>query len=981
MQFPKILTSYAVPPPASFSCPPCSVRKKGQNGPTHRWTYVALEAPEKKIQCFVDEALTSQKSSVNVPTLSYALENSESSVIALDIAPIPPTGVDFELLVIHKDGKVRILQSDLDVERWCGYPACNGSQDSNGDVQAAFIMSLDDAQKALLKWRPDIVATAMREGSNSSVLLTVSHSKEGEAVCSHRVSIHVYLIVNEDFAPAVKSLLSVCLPSHEAQQEMQGVQWDFNANTGSLMASFEKGVTLFDISKYTPEVTSSFVFDDGKLVSAARISPQSFLGVRDSTVAIYNTKFRSVQARIPLGDVYAISSSSKMKNRPSSVELLMHFPKLGIVVANCGTSLVAFGVPPVSPKETRDSLLINSIGRGIPSKYQNLILPSQLPSCFKADDDERWNQLKSELEQCAEAHNSAKFDSLIKSELPKFAASYMEGGSVVPSHTDRYDYEKLLFLLSLTFSINPKDSKLFVSFAPTHCFQWLMNAGCITLSNVEAALHRAGKLDVLTSLPPNALSQALADHRTVKGVLQYARSPAYITTDELVHIIKLLLTLARSYHTVGTAIHVASHALTDTTTPPSQVTNAVNRHDERVLDTVVASLNHTLIRLQSHPQAAFVAACRATLSHTDALAVIQHLRHALVTGGHTARFTGSGRDEHRPISGRIPLLPLSAIVTAMSGLIDAVGPVGWVSVDGLVPTKTTTPDIASDDDISNAENDPSLTPPSLFNDIRTEVSAALEGVQEATYLKGILREYVRHGEAISAATQGERIAAANEAYKAHCIRERRQKKREKAEQAELAEKAETVGKFDNDGANDQDENGHKEDKENKENKASEEARNNQDIKNTEDTQDANASKTNATTDTSAAISKTKIKQRKTPRFTIARTDNNHGAKIIIFTDNAPFHCQNSAANYGNGCDASFDANDPLVTDEQLLPLSLKRKYSEIDGLEHDRGQASKKSMKDAKIDKKKQARHEQARQRAYLARQMAGKYQLERIEL
>jgi nucleotide-binding universal stress UspA family protein len=86
----------------------------------------------------------------------------------------------------------------------------------------------------------------------------------------------------------------------------------------------------------------------------------------------------------------------------------------------------------------------------------------------------------------------------------------------------------------------------------------------------------------------------------------------------------------------------------------------------------------------------------------------------------------------------------------MTASVDAVGPSGWISALPAV-------DINGDSDSAIAAASREME---LIADMKSEISAALAGVEEATYLKGILREYLRFADQVAtpAATAGDAVA-------------------------------------------------------------------------------------------------------------------------------------------------------------------------------------------------------------------------------
>ncbi|KAI5310757.1 hypothetical protein KEM55_002572 [Ascosphaera atra] len=773
VQFPKLVTSYATPPQSSFSCAPCSVRQKdAQTSVTKRWTYCALEAPEKKIQGFLDESTDSQSNGLKVSTKTFGFGKTESPVVALTAIPSIASasqetdGDNFDVIALHRDGKIRRLSPDLEVERFNDYLVSttdDGDRDTKAkyEVAASFFMSFEDARRTILKRRQDLIASVMADGNHSTIMITVQHPATAQTLNPSDVRVNVYSIPAHVKAGELaiahtngaKHLMTVKLPTPEQFTAIPptSAKWDVSTTTGLLTLSFPSGIVDYDISHYIPQVTSSLSFEEGKLVSVLRVSPYSFMAIRGNSVAVYNTKFQSVQAYVPLKDVLA-ALPDKSKTADMHIEFITYFAKLDLAVAICGTALLAFDLTPlqgkngtISRKHSRDGLLIHAIGRGIAAANKPFVPVEQqkdLPDVMKTDNTAHWAEVKAKLQACITAKDANGFDDVVRSEFPKLIdePATEKKSKYMPSSTKFYDSEKFLFLLSKMFALKRvKDTgeyKLVVTFLPSKTYTWLINATYLTFANVKLALRQSGHLEALPPLKAGAMIQAIVEAKpSLRYLIPLLRGPVELAADELVYTIHTCLDIARK-HSSAQSEEETPKALADKPHTDGQAkeegqqqkASVATKHtfsgSEHILENAIASLNHCLTRLHNLPQSTVTSSIRSSLSNTDTLAIIQHLRHALASSGYTSRFI----DELPPTFKKpsIPTLSLDTIVSILTACIDAVGPSGWVSAAAFA-------------DSANGES-------SLIADIKYEVSATLAGIEEATYLKGILREFIRYSE-------------------------------------------------------------------------------------------------------------------------------------------------------------------------------------------------------------------------------------------
>lgn len=687
VRFPKLVTSYATPPQSEFSCAPCSVYRKAETS-SKRWTYLSANKPKKQIQCFVEDssatlASTGQQeeqsapdNSLNISKRTFSLKNSEASVVSLGAIFSGKVADDesFDIVAIQGDGKVRRLSSELDIERWSVDASSpqdlvdKSAQSGKLETISGFFISFDDARKSLFKRRHDLLATVMSQGQLSTILVLVQKPSTATELLPNDVYISFFSIPADHSTPAMglKHLTTIRPPTPaELKKRLpcSEMQWEISASTGHLTLSYPNGVINYDLSAYAPNVSSQLTFadNDAKLTSALSLSPQILMGVRsESSVALYNTRYQSSQAEIPMDVVQSAAVPDKSrKNVIGGLRLVSFFSKLSLVIGVYGNSLLAFDIGPSSleqitgsHKRTHEGLLIHAIGRGL---------------------------------------NSAK--------------------TVPPSSIDQAMLEKLLKGKGLE--------------------QWTQNS-------IKG---------------PGTLIQTLVDSKpSLRYLLQLLRSSVDLPPAELVHGMRIVLDIARRYsqNPDSSLPETPKKGELSIPTPSKQLSKPENPSvsktssysgAEALLINAVACFNLTLARLQMLPRSVVTSDIRAILSNSDTLAIIHHLRHALVMGGHTASFSSSssnglphGEEVARSQSGKIPTLSLSTIVDMLIVCVDAVGPGGWISAAAF----------AGDSDTSDK-----VEASTLIAEVKSEVAAALAGVGEAVQLKGLLREMLRVGESTS----------------------------------------------------------------------------------------------------------------------------------------------------------------------------------------------------------------------------------------
>ncbi|KAL1961193.1 hypothetical protein VTO42DRAFT_3138 [Malbranchea cinnamomea] len=775
VHFPKLVTSYALPPQSSFQCPPLSLRQKASSKSTHtRRTYCAVDGPEKELKCFVEESETGSRNATTISTSSFSIEDTDSPAVFIGAVPTVSQGnkESFDVICVHRDGRVRRLAPDLKTQKW-SMSALGRNIPSGQEVQVGFLLGFEEARKSLFRKRQDIVAMILGDrisvnSENSSVLMLVTYPARTKTIALKDVHVHLFSVpahVSDSFALSetqkMRQLLTVNLPTYQGRELLISDHFNWSAaGTGELCLSFDAGFINYDLSQYSPTVTSHLILDNERFSSLLRISPRTVITASQTSITVYNTQYRSVQNELSFKEAMSVVPDTLEPSNPS-FEFVAYYSKLGVAIAAYGFQLFAFDLDPVrghdvAHRKPHGNLLIDAIGKGVGSADSGAQRPVVDPNSIdfmqplghtRREDAERWTETKSELDAAVRSQDTAKFDSIVKARFGKPSAGEDGKAKKFPSPKDFIDIEKIYYLLSAIFSVETvgqgptAQQRLVISFCPNETFHWLISTGRLTFNNIQAALRKAAIPRVLPSLPRSALVEALVTHRrgSIKLLLQVLRSPVQLNSVELATALEIILNNARSHANesdqVPKTLTETPHKHDDSTVEAPRDTAEEPAHEPgSAVTNAITGLNLTLIRLHSLPSDQVSKAIRSVLSNSDVLSIINHLRHALATGGYTSRYT----EDLPPVIGiqqKIPRLPLPAIVDLLNACIDAIGPSGWISAAGFASGQG-----------SEA---------TLIADLKSEISAVLAGVEEATYLKGILREFIRCCEtAATAVTAG-----------------------------------------------------------------------------------------------------------------------------------------------------------------------------------------------------------------------------------
>ncbi|GAM34629.1 hypothetical protein TCE0_015r02325 [Talaromyces pinophilus] len=737
VQYPKLVTSYAVPPQSEFSCCPVSIRLRDkESSAVKRYSYCAVGRPHNQIKGFFEKVVSGSTAAPVIKSASYALKGSKSPAIFVGIVPGSSSDSGsskdaFDVLVVHRDGTVRRLTSDLETEKWSVQPS-----GFDHGVAAAFLVDHDDARRTLFRRRPDLAALAVGDVSVSMnsippVLLLVSQPpSDAQTAKVHMFSVTTGTAVGN--SNELQQVETVQLPKlDEPQPDVKQLQWTFHSGSAGLGLSFRQGYINYDLSQYPPSCTSSLILADEDFSSIMRISPNSVIGAGKSLVALYDTHYSSIQRSITLRELSANKALGKYDSK-TVTKFVGYFAKLGIALAIKENTLQAFdlssthSIRGTSIKRQRDGLLIDAIGRGVNSSAAGVNDPAVSFGLKSTQEVHKWNAFKNEIEKASKGKDAISFD--------KAVGGYF-GPSVESLALTAVHPEQISFVLSQIFTARQHNSgdlrnasTLEIAIWPENTCKWLVKMGQLSVNHIHTAVRRANRPQVLPPFEPGTLVCALAQFdKSLKALTLILTGPVTLDREELAQALKIFLDEARAR---SMALD-QSATMTITGIPDGEMNTdeteqkvAPSSSTEASLEDAFIGLNLTLSRLHDYPTNQIVSCLRSTLSNTDTLAIVHHLRVSLATGGYTARFT-----EEPPIPleaiKAAPPLSLEAIIDLMNASVDAIGPSGWISAVEFAGAA-----------VNEAE---------MISHMQSEISAALAGIEEAAYMKGIVGEFIRYG--------------------------------------------------------------------------------------------------------------------------------------------------------------------------------------------------------------------------------------------
>jgi hypothetical protein len=789
----RLITSYALPPQATFTCSPSSTRTRLSKKEVERKTYVSTKGPHFQITLFTD---VFQGSASKCSTVSRELEGSEPVVYIGNVTAAGFTGNNSntpDLLLVKRSGEIQCLDGEKLEEKWTS-PASALVRDmaisvTDTIVEYAHLTNAYSASQGILKGRQDVFASFTQEitedGFNPDILLIRSRSAGTPPVRHiHIVALPRRTSQSDGLKHSVESLLTAKLYSPNGTYDQ--ATFSVQVSAGIIQQLHRNVLTTYDMNGSLPKEISQLKIKGTE--SFLRLSSTAVMASTRTSITVYNPKYQSVLASVPIGSSTPKSSKRKLQELDQSetaaethhCHLASYFPKLSTAVAIVDNDLIAVQV---EGKSRATGLLIDSLGCSIresarslrnvnePSVVGLMTMESYLPGSIGTTEGP-WKDLTQTLNQAVSTGNTVQFDALMADKLgetwyDQATKSLVNGTPTAsqkkamkeakkaakekldPSEVDR---RWVIYALSKIFSWSTEDDgeyRLTIPFYPANVFMWLLKTGNMTVANIESALRNQIRQSDLESIPPGELVKSLIEIDPDMDLLFALISRNYLGAGELLRAIRVLM---ESLEIFGESTNTKQGLLAngeDSHMENGDIEEEVEALEaEAEADLAMAeyqlgvgsgvrgeSLSLALSKLYTCPTNAIVYALQTTLTSQEIVSLIYLLRFEMARGAWTSRYLDEQQLEVIDNDAETPDNSIILISSLLSNCIDAIGAGGWLSGDARLVNG----------DPFEAED--------LISSLKLEISAALEGIEEATYLKGLITEMVRYGESVQGASR------------------------------------------------------------------------------------------------------------------------------------------------------------------------------------------------------------------------------------
>ncbi|KAI2636224.1 hypothetical protein GGS26DRAFT_484481 [Hypomontagnella submonticulosa] len=801
----RLVTSYPVPPQSLFECPIASIRRKVEGTQdVLRYTYAATDdSHEHKITLFKDFMDTS--SNTRSATTSTSLGLGQPVVCVAPITTQAAQTPDDALLVVRKDGEVLCLDAESLKRKWNSSSAVlrqdlPPTSKDNFSVDFCCSVLLSDFVQGVSKGNDDAgglfpeIKQDMDVNAEVLVLISSYGPNEQRSRYLHVVAVPPPSRGSTNTQQGIVQLHAVPLPS-PAQAESSPSSYRLDLRSGNLLELRGQLFNMYDLTASLPKITSTMELTG--TTSFLRLSKTSLLCSTPSRLSIYNPVYRSLQNSVSI-DLDGQTASNAGAD-PTTCLLTSYFSRLELAVAIVDTNLVAIQLEaPIlrTRKRRAEGLLIDSIGRGLPltkkpsthvsnEKVETSVFTNYIPGSIRGDYWESWTADEAKADAFLNANDIRGLEMLLAQKFgiqvqdDAYVTNGMNGEDMAsarpplawkfPKTRAAYtpvDRRWVLYAINRAFQWNdafPEDQtipRLICQLPQSDVVNYLVDAGHLTLSNLKSAFRKQmADNEKADSFLAEQIVLRLADVDPSLELLV-----AYVSATNLgaVELLIAVRTIMRSLELVQDPKKPPPKLLTNGSTEEVAENGDVEGEEDAEVQNIgmelddledeiqktVSYLNEdagirgnglsaSFAKLGNCPGVSMIKALRATFKPEEILSLIYLLRIELVRGAWTSRYLDTTDFEKDTSLDAPPDGIIKLLADLLGRCVDSIGPGGWLLNDAVLTGDETGDFIAS---------------------LRLEVSAALEGLEEAIYLRGIVGEAVKFCETSKKAEVVEGVA-------------------------------------------------------------------------------------------------------------------------------------------------------------------------------------------------------------------------------
>lgn len=720
----------------------------------------------QKITLFKD--VVSPDGKTTSTTVTQTLKTSRVSYITCSTVPAKESEIG-DVILVCKGGEVLSLSAETLSTNWAAV-----TKSSLQDVVATKIDelhieytasgSLSDFTDGMFKNKPEVFSALPKsvEAGEPELLALVARSSSKDQTSRHLIVLaamrgsaatsDMQKLVPLDISPIPSTL-------HNAKGRYQ-----VDIHSATLFQLQGDVLTTFDISGAIPKPKSTF--DAEGAATFTKLSRPFVLTCSLDTITLFNYQYRSMHAKVALD----LSELPAENQSPRSCRLLSYVRSQDIAVALIDNALVSIHVEPPSShgKRRKEGLLIDSIGRGTTleaapkrAKHNESVeFSRQVPGTMTESYLEEYRAQVLAADELLANNELEKWETLLREKFHMDHSDAQSADSEVNEEAGEWQWHRdgskyaavdrrwVIYALSQAFSIEGSDSEhlnthIRMILPDSNVMTYLVVAGHITISNLRSAF-----VEELNGVDDRKIASDLIGCITdaepsMSLLLNYLQATKLGEAELILAIRALMLSMdlipdtrkMNSTKLLKDEAHEPSEMDLDDLEREIEVTEHYLGDDSSSRS---RGLTLAFTKLWRQPAIATVRALRTTVRTEEVLAFIYLLRMELVRGAWTSLYVDTTSFESE---GNEP--PPDGVITLIADLLgrcmDAIGSGGWLFNDAMSWA-------------DKAETGDFLTA------LRLEVTAALEGIEEAVHMNGLVGEAVRYNQAVQKNGAGRQAA-------------------------------------------------------------------------------------------------------------------------------------------------------------------------------------------------------------------------------
>ncbi|KYK56620.1 hypothetical protein DCS_03621 [Drechmeria coniospora] len=767
----RLITSYPIPPQESFTCPPYSIRVRNSNSADIlRYTFIATkDGASQKMTLFKD--VTHPDGKTTSTSASQTLKTSSIRYIT-GFPTTSPTSVAGEIVAVAQNGEFVCLSGETLAVQWSALSR-SAVEDvvagSVNDFQVEHVSSgtLSDFREGMFKSRLEVFSALPRALDSDPSLLALITTSHSQGQMSRHFVVLAAMSGTSTPATGLQKLipLEVCPIRAVSTASAEAPSYQVDIQSGQLLELAAGFINVYDLTGAVPKQRCTVQVDDAD--SFIRLSKPFLLSTSSRSLGLYNYQYQSVHAKSALD----FSELPPEIQAPRSCQLITYLRTQDLVVALVDNALVSVHVePPKSHgKRRKAGLLIDSVGRGSSAEFRSKkrktegstefaqYVPGTMTESYLAEyhaDVETANDMlgKNEVPKW-EALLCKKFGMCVR-KVAVLTNGTAESVQAVEDAHEGAEWEWLtdapypcvdrrwvtyamgqVFSVELSASDNEPRPALRLVLPDSNVTTYLVVAGHVTLSNLRLAFREELSSELVgdKALAGDVVQCLIEADPSMTLLLNYLQATKLGEAELLLAIRRIMLSMdlipdTKKFNSIKASTTEANDGNDkyDVDLDDLEREIAVTEHylgDES--SSRSRGLTLAFSKLWRLPAVSTVQALRATIRTEDILAFIYLLRLELVRGAWTSLYIDPSSFEvegsDAPPDGVIAL-----IADLLGRCLDAVGAGGWLFNDAM-----SWADKAEAGDFLTA--------------LKLEVTATLEGIEEAVTLNGIVGEAVRFG--------------------------------------------------------------------------------------------------------------------------------------------------------------------------------------------------------------------------------------------